>query len=217
MTACLCVALIAPTGVAAQEAGPGLPFGTVAVVLPVQSSLPSPGGAWPAGAASEEAAVRAMDAELAFALVERRGARDWALAQELRRGTARNPTLDVDPDRVAYQGLLKAPDRREQLYEPLHGQLRALAALHGTRFVVLPLVLRSAAVDPSGTDEAAGANESCKHGAPRERPELLLALIDIRRSAVLWHGAIRGPAGCPESGGLLAGLAAQVALQLTDS
>ena len=73
---------IAPAGAAAQEAAPGLPFGTVAVVLPVQSSLPSPGGAWPARAASEEAALRAMDAELAFAFAERRGARDWALAED---------------------------------------------------------------------------------------------------------------------------------------
>lgn len=218
--AALLVAAVRPPPAAGQEGAPGLPFGSVAVVLPVQSSLPSPGGAWPARAPSEESALRTMDAELEFALAERRGARNWALAADLRRRVARNPTLAVDPDRVAYQGLLSAPDRREQIYEPLHGELRALAALFGTRFVVLPLVLRSAPAGiGDGSEEAPDAahEATCEGGAAREHPELLLALIDIRRSAVLWHGTVRGPAGCPGAGGLLAGLAATVALQLTDS
>ncbi|MFW6039479.1 MAG: hypothetical protein ACOC9N_00210 [Gemmatimonadota bacterium] len=205
----------------AQDTAPRLPSGSVAVVLPVQSSEPLPGGAWPGAATSQEEALRAMDAELAFALADRRAAGDWALPPDLRRRVARNPMIKVDPDRVAFQGLVARPDRREQIYEPLHGELRALAALFGTRFVVLPLRLRVApgrdAPRADGADGAAPADAACAGGQAPVRPELLLALIDIRRSAVLWHGTVWGRAACAEDGGLLAGLAASVARQLTES
>lgn len=222
--ACAAATLVLAAPSPAQETAPRLPFGSAAVVLPVQSALPTPAGAWPGHAATEEEALRAMDAELAFALAERRAARDWALPEDLRRRVARNPMLAVDPDRVAYQGLLKEPDRREQIYEPLHGELRTLAALSGTRFVVLPLRLHIAPAtgeaapgSGSGASEATDRPAACADGASRRRPELLLALIDIRRSLVLWHGTVQGRPGCPESGGLLADLAATVALQLTES
>jgi len=205
----------------AQDTAPRLPFGSVAVVLPVQSSLPSPGGSWPGDAATEEEALRAMDAELGFALADRRAARNWALPPDLRRRVQRNPMIAVDPDRVAFQGLIERPDRRDQIYEPLHGELRALAALFGTRFVILPLRLRMAPVrDEPPPDEArpdAVGLASCASGGTSRRPELLLTLIDIRRSAVLWHGTVQGRPGCPEDGGLLAQLAASVARQLTES
>lgn len=205
----------------AQDSAPRLPFGSVAVVLPVQSALPLPGGAWPGDASSLQEALQAMDAELAFALADRRAARDWALPPDLRRRVERNPMIRVDPDRVAFQGLIARPDRREQIYEPLHGELRALAALFGTRFVILPLRLRMAperaAPQPDEAGPDAATTLSCAGGQASRRPELLLALIDIRRSAVLWHGTVQGRAGCPEDGGLLAGLAASVARQLTES
>lgn len=204
-----------------QETLPRLPFGSVAVVLPVQSALPSAGGAWPGHTSTEHESLRAMDAELAFALAERRAAGNWAMPDDLRRRVRRNPMLDVDPDRVAFQGLLARPDRRQQIYEPLHGELRALAALFGTRFVVLPLRVWMA---PAGEETPAdGASPeappplACADGGSPQRAELLLALIDIRRSAVLWHGTVQGRAGCPGTGGLLAGLAASVARQLTES
>lgn len=210
-----------PVSAAAQDTAPRLPFGSVAVVLPVQSSLPSPGGAWPGDAATEEEALRAMDAELGFALAERRAARNWAMPPDLRRRVQRNPMIAVDPDRVAFQGLLARPDRRDQIYEPLHGELRALAALFGTRFVILPLRLGMASLrDEPRPDEAesdAVAAKTCADGEASRRPELLLTLIDIRRSAVLWHGTVQGRPGCPEDSGLLAGLAASVARQLTES
>jgi len=103
--------VLSPASVAAQETVPRFPFGVPAVVLPVQSSLPTPGGAWPGRAASEEGAVRAMDAELEFALRDRRGAEEWALPSDLRRSVRRNPMLRVNPDRVAYwsQQLEKYP------------------------------------------------------------------------------------------------------------
>lgn len=214
-------ALAAAVPAVAQDTAPRLPFGAVAVVLPVQSSLPLAGGAWPGNAAGQQEALTAMDAELAFALAERRAAANWALPADLRRRVERNPMIKVDPDRVAFQGLIARPDRREQIYEPLHGELRALAALFGTRFVILPLRLRMAPEQgaPEADEAGPGAvtTASCAGGEASRRPELLLALIDIRRSAVLWHGTVQGRAGCPGDGGLLADLAASVARQLTES
>lgn len=213
--AAVCAAAVPASG---QEALPRLPFGSAVVVLPVQASLPSPGGSWPGRATSAEDARLTMEAELAFALGERRGASNWALPQDLRDRVARNPMTRVDPDRVAYQGLIGEPDRRDRIYEPLHSELRTLAALFDTRFVVLPMVLRSLpVVSGESTGGASGNVPTCEGGAPAERGELLLALIDIRRSAVLWHGMVRGAATCPDAGGLLAGLAATIAERLTES
>lgn len=197
----------------AQDAAPRLPFGSKAVVMPVQSAYPSPGGQWPGRTHSQEDAVRAMDAEFAFALSARRSAESWAMPDDIRRRVERNPLIEVDPDRLAFQGLLARPDRRDQIYEPLHGQLRSLAALFGTRYVVLPLVLRVVPVD----EPAEGAEGMKCGGAEPEEAELLLALIDIRRSAVLWHGTVRSAAACPDSGALLAMLASAVTFEITDS
>ena len=77
----VCVAAVPAVG---QEVLPRLPFGSAVVVLPVQASLPSPGGRWPGRTTSAEDARLTMDAELAFALGERRGASNWALPQDLR-------------------------------------------------------------------------------------------------------------------------------------
>ena len=217
--AALAAVCVAAMPVAAQDALPRLPFGSAVVVLPVQATLPTPGGDWPGRSGSAEEARLTMDAELAFALGERRGASNWALAEDLRRRVGRNPMTRVDPDRVAYQGLIAEPDRRDRIYEPLHSELRTLAALFDTRFVVLPLVLRSLPVggDGSSAEEQPEGTPACAGDAPAQRGELLLALIDIRRSAVLWHGTVRGTATCPDAGGLLAGLAATIAERLTES
>ena len=215
--AALAAVCATPAPSAGQEALPRLPFGSAVVVLPVQATLPTPGGSWPGRSGSAEDARLTMDAELAFAFGERRGASNWALAEDLRRRVARNPMTRVDPDRVAYQGLLAEPDRRDRIYEPLHSELRTLAALFDTRFVVLPLVLRSLPVGADEEDWAPGDAPACEGDAPVERGELLLALIDIRRSAVLWHGTVRGTATCPDADGLLAGLAATIAERLTES
>lgn len=194
----------------AQDAAPRLPFGSRAVVMPLQSARPTAAGAWPGRADTQEEAVRAMDAEFAFALSSRRSAENWALPDAIRRRVERNPLIEVDPDRLAFQGLLARPDKRDQIYEPLHGQLRSLAALFGTRYVVLPLLLR---VIPA---EVADPGMQCGEAQP-EQAELLFALIDIRRSSVLWHGTVKSGASCPDSGALLAMLATVVTYEITDS
>jgi hypothetical protein len=218
-----CLALLASAALAlssdtpAQEANlPQFPFGTPVIVLPVQSTQPLPDGGWPGLARTEEEALRAMDAELEFALGERRGAEHWVLPSALRGRLERNPMLDVHPDQLAYQGLLEPPDSRDLIYDPLHSDLRALAALFNTRYLILPLEVRVEPVaemrgQPAPDSEAAGGAEPYYHAV------LLLAMIDIRTSTVVWHGEVGGAQGPRGSGALLAKLAQKVAKEVAAS
>ncbi|MFQ5747161.1 MAG: hypothetical protein ACE5HF_08090 [Gemmatimonadota bacterium] len=189
----------------AKEA-PSFPYGAPVVLAPVQSVAPFPDGRFPGDAATEGESIGAANAELAFAFAERRGAENWAMPAAVIRRAERNPLLRIDPERLAFQGLLTPIEG--QIYEPLHGQLRTLAALFDARFVVLPVLLR-VAVDPPAVEG--------------QRPPgtvhavLRVAMIDVRRSQVLWQGDIAGPSGAADSPALLARLAAVVARRLAPS
>lgn len=212
-----------------EERVPIVPTGVTLVVMPVQSARPTPGGAWPGGAPSMEATLEALGAELAFAFGEERGAERWVMPDEVVDRTRRNPVVDVDPARLSYHGLLRKPKAREQLYEPLHGQLRKLAALFGSRLVLLPLAVWYEAEPPPEGDGAAASDAAGAADEPpvepgasgvasaRGRAVLLMALVDVRRSAVLWHGTMEGGLAEPASPALLATLAQRVARQLAPS
>lgn len=239
----------APSPVAAQEDRvPVLPAGVPVVIAPVQSARPSPDGSWPGGAGSMREAIEMLEAELAFAFGEEQGAEAWVRPDQVVDRVRRNPLLGFDPTHLAYQGLLGKPDKRKQLYEPLHGQLRKLAALFGARMVVVPLAVWAEAVptDPEDDDRGRGSGETAAvpgtpaapasggggaaggedpspdtapraDARPRVRAVLLLALVDVRRSAVLWHGTMEGGVGEKGSSTLLTSLALRVAANLSPS
>ncbi len=214
--AVLGVALASPAVAIGQDPGmPRFPNGTTVVLVPVQSTLPLDDGSWPGMARTEEDALRAMDAELEFAFSERRSAEDWVLPSDLRRTMERNPSLSIKPDRLAYNPLLVPIDRRKYIPEPLHTQLRTLAALYDTRYVLVPVRLT---VEVESTDDARSGSEVAYSGgdavAPAQRAYLLTAMIDIRRSDVLWLGEFMGDPGTSDSGSLLATLANRMAEQL---
>ncbi len=194
------------TGLAAQDASvervPTLPNGVPVVVFPVQSAVPPAGGGRAGDTGIGGRAIDLLNAELAFAFGEEAGARGWALGSAVEARLARNPTIGVDPRRLAYHGLLRDPGPRRQLYEPLHTQLRQVASLFDARLVVLPL-----SVWYRRADRAPDAG----------RAVLLLAVIDVRRSAVLWHGTIEGRAADAASPAALTTLALRVAGQLAPS
>lgn len=209
-----------------EDLVPIVPGGVPVVVLPVQSARATAGGAWPGGAPSEETALEALGAELAFAFADRRGAREWVMPDDVVARVERNPIVRVDPTRLSYQRLLRPPKEQEQLYEPLHGQVRKLAALFGSRLVLLPLAVWFEAEPPAGApaDPTAGERPIENPGSPegatdpdRGRAVMLLALIDVRRAAVLWHGTLEGGWAEATSPALLATLAQRVARQLAPS
>lgn len=207
--------LVSPGTAPAQEDPiPHFPFGTPVIVLPVQAVTPLPDGSWPGRARSEEDALRNLDAELAFALGERRGAEEWIFPPDLARSLSRNPMFSqVDPERLAYQGLLTRPDKRKILYDPLHSELRSLAALFDTRYLILPVSLRvEPAVAGEGDFEAAAAAGT---GELLYRAMLVIALIDIRSSTVVWYGEIGGDPSALDSGALVATLAQRLAKAVT--
>jgi hypothetical protein len=207
----LAVGVFPGVGTAQNADMPRFPFGTPVVFVPVQSVKPLPEGGWPGGTAGEEDALRAMDAELEYALGATRGAEDWALPADVIRRVDRNPMLRTDPSRMAYQGLLEKPDKRKQIYEPLHGELRSISALFDTRYVVLPISLFVEA-DPVGPDASHADSSAALNGSePTYRAHLLLAMIDIRSSTIVWWGEIAGEAGDADSPALTASLAERVA------
>lgn len=208
--------LLAAASLPAQEGIPHFPNGATVVLVPVQSTEPLVDGSWPGLASTEDAALRAMDAELEFAFEERRAAEDWVLPSDLRRTVARNPSLGIKPDRLAYTPLLVPIEDRKLIPEPLHSELRTLAAFHDTRYVVVPVRLT---VEAEPMNEARAGSEVAYMGGdavdPAYRAWLLVAMVDVRSSDVLWLGEIPGDPGTSDSGSLLATLAARVAESLT--
>ncbi|WP_419167302.1 hypothetical protein [Candidatus Palauibacter sp.] len=104
------------TGLAAQDASvervPTLPNGVPVVVFPVQSAVPPAGGGRAGDTGIGGRAIDLLNAELAFAFGEEAGARGWALESAVEARLARNPTIGVDPRRLAYHGLLRDPGPR---------------------------------------------------------------------------------------------------------
>jgi len=213
--ACLAVAgSIAPAAAQENDPIPTIPSGVAAVLLPVQETRPTAGGAWLGGTGTERGTVDLLNAELAFAFGEEKGTEFWAFPDDVEQRLQRNPMIRVDAERLSYHGLLRKPEERAQIYEPLHTQLRQIAALFDARIVVLPLTVY---YRPPTEEERLAATEAGSGDPPLGRAVLLTAVIDVRRSAVLWHGTIEGEPGEPGSRGVLTTLALNVAGWLTSS
>ncbi|HEY0970569.1 MAG TPA: hypothetical protein VGE02_06300, partial [Gemmatimonadales bacterium] len=164
------------------------------LVFPVQQLELAPGVRAPSGGA--DAALRAMDRELAFALDERglgTAVSDAAVAERLARANvsyAGDPrALPLSPGRPMSAG--------DEVGEPLASRLRAVAALADRRHVVVPLALR---LEPA----VAGAADSA-------RAVLRVALVDVRLARVLWAGSTAPVEGAHPSGSLLPRVAARFA------
>ena len=199
--------MLVPSESVAQEQGSmAFPQGEPAVLLPVQSSMPLPDGSWPLGVRNENEAQAAFDAELAFAFMERPDVELWVLPGQVATRLRRNPMLGVDAYRLAYRGLLEKPDSRDQIYEPLHTQLRQIAALFETRYVVLPVAAWVEAVEAEDDEPAPPEGQV--------EAKIRVAMIDIRMSQVLWYGEMRGEAADQDAPELVATLAERVAALL---
>lgn len=218
MTTLVAAAFLFPGAVVAQEGSRPVAMSVPVTVLPLQNARPVASGAWPGGASSLQDLVEDFDAEVDFALSERRATAQWTGPGEVVKQVGRNPLIRVDPERLAYEGLDSNDDHalKGMLYEPLQSQLRALSALEGTRVVALPLRLIYVPADSAGPSGRSGAADSSAGSAAGPKAPAIghaavrVALIDTRAAQVLWRGWIPGPPTSADAPGLLAELAARL-------
>lgn len=133
------------------------------MVLPVQDAVAVPG---------------ALDAEIAFALQERSGARvRWVMPREMREMLRRSPGMPTRVDGLPVEIFLRA--RVERVGDPLYGYLRRLAAMTEADLALIPVQVRYRA-----GDEATPA-----------AVEIAAALVQARTGWVYWFGVVEGEPG----------------------
>jgi hypothetical protein len=117
-----------------------------------------------------------LDDEIAAALADRGLGQAWVFPDQLWRGHSRNPSLGVDPYRLAtnpLRGARLAPGDR--VPEPLASQLRTLVAVHDGRLALVPVEVFFDIDRTGGTGRTA----------------LRLALIDARSAEIRWSGEVK--------------------------
>jgi len=191
----------APQGNARSAGAPGRPLAGMAaqrvIVVPALAVREGDPAGWAARIPRLREFLRMLDDEIAAALADRGLGQAWVFPDQLWRGHSRNPSLGVDPYRLATQplrGARLAPGDR--IAEPLASQLRALVAVHDARLVLVPVEVWFDIV-------RAGASG---------RTALRLALVDARLAEVRWSGEVKASqAGTDADRAQLADIAARVA------
>lgn len=185
-------------------------FGVPLLILPVQSVSPAPSGMMPGGAASRSEARSRATAELAFAVSESEGTESWIGPSTITDRAEKNPLLDADPVRLPVTGLDRVEVGKGRVPDPLHGQLRGLAALTGARLVLIPTRLTyEAAADSAGATED-GGEEASRRIPPPGRATFHVTLLDTRAGRVLWRGQVHGNAASAGSSAAVATAAANL-------
>jgi len=136
------------------------------MLLPVQGGLPD---------------AAAVEAELAYWLLELGAATRWVLPATLEQMVARSPALHVPLGNLAIQSFHRAQVRN--IGDPLFGDLRRLGAFADARYALVPV--RGGYIP----------GEAGREG----RVEIAAALIDTVGGAVLWFGVVAGQNGPPGS------------------
>ena len=164
------------------------------VVVPVQSLRAGDSLGFATAAGEPRAYLALLDDEIAFALDERKLRPAWATGAEAARMARRNPTFGVDAYALDAGELRTDPKRGgPELTPALSGKLRSLAALHGGRYVVVPVELRFAAARDGG------------------RAVLRVVAIDARAAQLVWSGDVSGDPSPSFSPALAASVAGRFA------
>ncbi|MDQ3996469.1 MAG: hypothetical protein M3303_05575 [Gemmatimonadota bacterium] len=146
------------------------------VVVPALAVREGDPAGWAARIPRLREFLRVLDEEIAAALSERGLGQAWVFPDQLWRGHSRNPSLGVDPYRLATQplrGVRLAVG--ERVPQPLASQLRSLVAVHDARFVLVPVEVFF------DIDRAAGTG----------RTALRLALVDARLAEIRWSSEVK--------------------------
>lgn len=168
------------------------------VVVPVQSLRAGDTLGFAAAAGEPRAYLALLDDEIAFALGERGLHPAWASGVETARMARRNPTFGVDAYALDAGELRTDPKKGgPELTPGLSSRFRALAALHGARYVVVPVELRFAG--PRGAGRAV----------------LRVVAIDARAAQLAWSGDVSSDPSSAFSPALAAGVAERLADLIT--
>ena len=122
---------------------------------------------WHAILTPRRAVLDRADSLIGAQLTERSPEVTWVLPPVLRRAAARAPGMLTDPDQLG-TAILRHPTT--QVPDPLRSQLRALAGVAGSRFVLVPTALVFRAAEGGGG-----------------RVELMLVLADVRTGMIGWR------------------------------
>ena len=146
------------------------------VVVPALALREGDPAGWAARIPRLREFLRVLDDEIAAALADRGLGQAWVFPDQLWRGHSRNPSLGVDPYRLATNPLrgarLASGDR---VPEPLASQLRTLVAVHDSRIVLVPVEVFFDIDRTGGTGRTA----------------LRLALVDARTAEIRWSGEVK--------------------------
>ncbi|MEX0690891.1 MAG: hypothetical protein WD934_01015 [Gemmatimonadales bacterium] len=121
---------------------------------------------WVAELTPRRAVLDHADSVLGALLTERSPEVTWVLPPALRRAAERAPGILASPDQLG-TALLRHP--QAQVPDPLRSQLRALAGVAGSRYVLVPAALVFRPADGGG------------------RAELILVLADVRTGLIGWR------------------------------
>lgn len=195
------VLVVSASSAAAQERRPAVGYGVPLLVVPVQSVSPAPGGMLPGGPASPAEARSRATAELDFAVRESDGTESWVGPARITEQAAENPLLKADPVRLPVGGLERVEVGKGRVPDPLHGQLRSLAALTEARLVLVPTRLSyQTPADSVGAGSGEDGKEAAEPIPEPGRAVIHATLLDIRAGRVLWRGQVHGaaaPVGSP--------------------
>lgn len=203
------LALLAAPPAAAQEQRPVVGHGVPLLVLPVQEVSPTPGGMLPGGTGSAAEARSRASAEIDFAVSESEGTSSWVGPGKITERAEKNPLLKADPVRLPVTGLEQVEVGKGRVPDPLHGQIRGLAAVTEARLVLVPtrLSYRPAPDSTSGSPGEDGGGEA-ERVPPPGWAVFEVTLLDSRAGRVLWRGEVHGSAAPPESSAAVATAAA---------
>ena len=146
------------------------------VVVPALAVREGDAAGWAARIPRLREFLRVLDDEIAAALADRGLGQAWVFPDQLWRGHSRNPSLGVDPYRLATEPLRGARlTIGDRVSEPLASQLRALVAVHDSRLVLVPVEVFFDVTRSGGTGRTA----------------VRLALVDARLAEIRWSGEVK--------------------------
>lgn len=205
------LALLAVPPAAAQEDRPVVGHGVPLLVLPVQAVSPTPGGMLPGGTGSAAEARSRASAEIDFAVSESEGTSSWVGPGKITERAEKNPLLKADPVRLPVTGLGQVEVGKGRVPDPLHGQVRGLAAVTEARLVLIPtrLSYRAAPDSTAGSPGEDGDGEGEGERIPPPGWAVFeVTLLDSRAGRVLWRGEVHGSPAPAESSAAVATAAA---------